>query len=95
MAAVAGAEPRLTKIDVGLFVPGAPMASDVGVEITRRPDDYEEMKKQLFAAGYRGERVVVLACSTIPSIHAMSQVATDVLRRIGMNIDMQLLEWGA
>ncbi len=39
--------------------------------------------------------MVVLACSTIPSIHAMSQVATDVLRRIGMNIDMQLLEWGS
>jgi peptide/nickel transport system substrate-binding protein len=42
--------------------------------------------------------VVVLACSTIPSIHAIvaSQVATDVLRRIGMNIDMQLArarEW--
>ena len=95
MAAVAGAEPRLAKIDVGLFVPGTPMASDVGVEITRRPDDYEEMKKELFAAGYRGERIVVLACSTIPSIYAMSQVATDVLRRIGMNIDMQLLEWGS
>src|ERR1700746_922913 len=95
MAAVAGAEPRLTTIDVGLFVPGTPMASDVGVEITRRPDDYEEMKKELFAAGCRGERIVVLACSTIPSIYAMSQVATDVLRRIGMNIDMQLLEWGS
>ena len=91
MAAVAGAEPRLAKIDVGLFVPGTTMASDVGVEITRRPDDYEEIKKELFAAGYRSERIVVLACSTIPSIYAMSQVATDVLRRIGMNIDMQLL----
>ena len=41
MAAIAGAEPRLAKIDVGLFAPGTPMASDVGVEITRRPDDYE------------------------------------------------------
>jgi peptide/nickel transport system substrate-binding protein len=95
MAAVAGAEPGLAKIDVGLFVPGTPMASDVGVEITRRPDDYEGMKRELFAAGYQGERVVVLACSTIPSIYAMSQVATDVLQRIGMNIDMQLLEWGS
>ena len=54
---VAGAEPRLTKIDVGLFVPGTPMASDVGVEITRQPDNYEQTKKELFAAGYRGERV--------------------------------------
>jgi peptide/nickel transport system substrate-binding protein len=95
MAAVAGAEPGLAKIDVGLFVPGTPMASDVGVEITRRPDDYEGIKRELFAAGYQGERVVVLACSTIPSIYAMSQVATDVLQRIGMNIDMQLLEWGS
>jgi peptide/nickel transport system substrate-binding protein len=95
MAAVAGAEPSLARIDVGLFAPGTPMASDVGVEITRRPDDYEKMKQELIDAGYRGERVVVLACSTIPSIHAMSQVATDVLRRIGMNIDMQLLEWGS
>jgi peptide/nickel transport system substrate-binding protein len=95
MAAIAGAEPSLAQIDVGLFTPGTPMASDVGVEITRRPDDYESMKKELVAAGYRGERVVVLACSTIPSIYAMAQVATDVLQRIGMNIDMQLLEWGS
>jgi peptide/nickel transport system substrate-binding protein len=41
MAAAAGAEPSLAKIDVGLFAPGTPMASDVGVEITRQPDDYE------------------------------------------------------
>jgi peptide/nickel transport system substrate-binding protein len=95
MAAIAGAEPRLAKIDVGLFAPGTAMASDVGVEITRRPDDYEKMKEDLVAAGYRGERVVVLGCSTIPSIYAMTQVATDALQRIGMNIDLQLLEWGS
>jgi peptide/nickel transport system substrate-binding protein len=39
--------------------------------------------------------LVVLACSTIPSINAMSLVATDALQRIGMNIDMQLLEWSS
>src|SRR5439155_26068732 len=83
MVAIAGAEPRLGKIDVGLFAPGTPMASDVGIEITRRPDDYERMKEELVAAGYRKERVVVLGCSTIPSIYAMSQIATDVLQRIG------------
>jgi peptide/nickel transport system substrate-binding protein len=93
MAAVAGAEPDLAKIDVGLFAPGTTMASDVGVEITRRSDDYERMKTELVAAGYRGEKVVILACSTIPSIHAMSLVATDLLQRIGMSVDVQFLEW--
>jgi peptide/nickel transport system substrate-binding protein len=95
MAAVAGAEPGLTRTDVGLFTPGTPMASDVGVEITRRPDDFDRMKRELSEAGYQGERVVVLACSTIPSIYAESQVVSDVLRRLGMNLDVHLLEWSS
>ena len=52
-------------------------------------------KKDLSAAGYKGERVVVLAASTIPTIFAEAQVATDVLQRIGMNIDLRTLEWGS
>jgi peptide/nickel transport system substrate-binding protein len=95
MTAVAGAEPSLIKTDVGLFVPGTPMASTVGVEITRGPKDLDKIKKDLAGAGYKGERVVVLAASTIPTIFAEAQVATDVLQRIGMNIDLQVMEWGS
>jgi peptide/nickel transport system substrate-binding protein len=95
ITAAAGAVPSLIKTDVGLFVPGTAMASDVGVEITRGPKDIDSIKKNLASAGYQGERVVVLAASTIPSIFAEAQVATDVLRRIGMNIDLQVLEWGS
>jgi peptide/nickel transport system substrate-binding protein len=95
MTAVAGAEPSLIKTDVGLFVPGTPMASTVGVEITRGPKDLDKIKKDLANAGYKGERVVVLAASTIPTIYAEAQVATDVLQHIGMNIDLQTMEWGS
>jgi peptide/nickel transport system substrate-binding protein len=95
ITAAAGAVPSLIKTDVGLFVPGTAMASDVGVEITRGPKDIDSIKKNLASAGYQGERVVVLAASTIPSIFAEAQVATDVLQRIGMNIDLQVLEWGS
>jgi peptide/nickel transport system substrate-binding protein len=95
MTAVAGAEPSLIKTDVGLFVPGSPMASTAGVEITRGPKDLGKIKKELAEARYKGERVVVLAASTIPTIFAEAQVATDVLQRIGMNIDLQVMEWGS
>jgi peptide/nickel transport system substrate-binding protein len=95
MTAVGGAEPSLIRTDVGLFVPGTSMASDVGVEITRGPKDLGKIAKDLAGAGYQGERVVILAASTIPSIFAEAQVATDVLQRIGMNIEMQILEWGS
>src|SRR6202007_2486611 len=50
MTAVAGADPRLIKTDVGLFVPGTPMASTVGVEITRGPKDLDKLKKDLASA---------------------------------------------
>jgi len=95
ITAFAGAEPSIMKTDVGLFVPGTPLASDVGVEITRGTKDLGKIKQELAAAGYNGEKIVVLAATTIPSIWAEASVATDVLKQIGMNIDLQALEWGA
>jgi peptide/nickel transport system substrate-binding protein len=95
ITAFAGAVPSLIKTDVGLFVPGTPLANDVGVEITRGPKDYGKIKQELAAAGYNGEKIVVLAATTIPSIWAEASVASDVLQKIGMNVDLQALEWGA
>ncbi|MEI7714372.1 MAG: ABC transporter substrate-binding protein, partial [Rhodospirillales bacterium] len=92
MESYAGAEPSLIKTDVGIFVPGTPLASTIGVEQTRGPKDYAKLKKDLAAAGYNGEKIVVLAATTLPNIWAEAQVATDVLRRIGFNVDMQTLE---
>ncbi len=94
MEAVAGAEPSLIKTDVGVFVPGTPMASTVGVEVTRGPKDYNKLKQDLAAAGYKGEKVVILAATTIPTIWAEAQVASDTLKKIGMEVDLQALEWG-
>ncbi|HVC60459.1 MAG TPA: ABC transporter substrate-binding protein [Acetobacteraceae bacterium] len=94
MEAVAGADPSLIKTDVGIFVPGTPMASTVGVEITRGPKNYAKLKQDLVAAGYRGEKVVILAASTYPTIWAEAQVASDTLKKIGMNTDFQPLDWG-
>ena len=36
----------------------------------------------------------MLAATTIPSIWAEAHVATDVLKKIGFNVDFQALEWG-
>jgi peptide/nickel transport system substrate-binding protein len=92
--AMAGSTPDLIKTDVGLFVPGTPMASTVGVEITRGEKDVGKLKKALAAAGYKGEKVVILAATTIPTIWAAAQVSADLLKQIGMNVDFQTLDWG-
>lgn len=94
MEAVSGADASLYNDKVGLFTPGMPMANDAGVEALTRRTDFAKVKQELAAAGYKGEKIVLMGPSTIPSLHAQSQVVDDLLRRMGFNIDYQSLEWG-
>jgi peptide/nickel transport system substrate-binding protein len=93
MQAVAGAEPELIRTGIGLFVPGTALASDVGLD-TMGTKDPEKLKAALAAAGYRGERVVLLGASDFPVINALALVGGDLLKRIGFNLDYQSLDWG-
>ncbi|MBO0711280.1 MAG: ABC transporter substrate-binding protein [Acetobacteraceae bacterium] len=92
--AIAGGAPEFLRTDVGLFAPGTPMASTVGLDITRGKKSVEQTKAALTAAGYNSEKVVVLAPTTIPSIWGAAQLTQDLLQRVGMNVDFQALEWG-
>ena len=94
MQAVVGAAPELIKTGVGLFVPGTPMASTVGVDTMKGTKDLDALKKELIAAGYKGEKIVVLAASNFPIINAEAEVAGDLLKRLGFNVDYQALDWG-
>ena len=95
MEAVAGAVPELIKTDVGLFAPGTPFASSVGVDSMKGPGDPAGMKQALAAAGYKGEKVVILAASNFPIISAIAEVGADLLRRMGFDVDYQAMDWGS
>ncbi len=93
--AFAGADPSIIHNPCGLFSPGSPLASTEGTEaVGRLTGKYDQVKKDLAAAGYNGEKIVLLGPTSIPVLHAYSQVAADLLKRIGMNVDYQALEWG-
>jgi peptide/nickel transport system substrate-binding protein len=94
MQAVAGAEPELANVNVGLFTPGMPPASTAGVEALTARTDFDNVKRELYAAGYDGEKIVFMGPTTVFSTHAESEVAEDLLRRMGFNVDYQALEWG-
>ncbi|MBV8613673.1 MAG: ABC transporter substrate-binding protein, partial [Acetobacteraceae bacterium] len=48
----------------------------------------------LVAAGYRGETIVLMAPQDVPNQKAMSEIAADMMRRVGMNVDFQAVDWG-
>jgi len=94
MTAVAGDDAALWRADVGFFTPDTPMASDAGTEVMSGPRDLEKARQALAAAGYKGEKVVLLGASNIEAINAMSMVVQDTLTRIGMNVDYVSTDWG-
>jgi peptide/nickel transport system substrate-binding protein len=94
MTAVIGTDRSLWREGVGFFPPGTPMASDVGMEALTAPRDYEKVKRDLAAAGYKGEKVVLIAASDFPSLNALAQVGHDMLQKSGMNVDYVSTDWG-
>ena len=93
MTAVVGDDASLWH-DTGIFTPGTPMANDTGMSVMQGPVDYDRAKRDLVAAGYRGETVTMLAGTDIPSVNAMSEVAADMYRRMGFELDYQAMDWG-
>jgi peptide/nickel transport system substrate-binding protein len=69
------------------------MASDAGMENLTRPRNLDAVKKELEAAGYKGERVALLGPMDIPSTKAMAEVTEDMLKKIGINVDFQAVDW--
>ncbi len=94
MEAVAGAEPSMIRVPAGMFIPGSPFANDEGFDKVKTWGDVDKAKKAIEASGYKGERIVVLSATSIPSIWAEAQVANDRLKRMGLNIDVVAVEWG-
>jgi len=91
MTVVGGPDHTLWHDRVGLFAPSSPLANEAGGEVMSGSRDYEKVKRDLAAAGYRGEKIVMPA-STVGYIAILSQVGVDQLRQAGMDVEMQTMD---
>jgi len=94
MTAVAGNDHSLWKVPCGFFPIGGPMASEAGMAALTTPRDRARVKRELEAAGYKGEKVVLLGAADFVIIKPLADVTADLLRRLGMNVDYQAIDWG-
>jgi len=94
MTAVAGIDRAFWHDGIGLFPAGTPFANDAGIEVLRGPRDYPAVRQALARAGYNGETIVVLAPTELGAIRALSLAGVDQLRRAGMSVDLQEMEFG-
>lgn len=95
MQAIVGDDSASYHVPTGFFCPDTPMATEVGLDPLRKPRDDEAVKRDVLAAGYKGEKVVLLVPTDYVTIKALGDVAADMLRRIGINVDYIATDWGS
>jgi peptide/nickel transport system substrate-binding protein len=87
-------DPKYWEVCASFFTCGTPMASKTGSEALAGKRDYEAAKKLIAEAGYKGEKIILLDAVDQPLIHAEALVATDELKKLGLNVEVVASDWG-
>ena len=95
MDVTAGGDAELTRTCYSMFPCKLPMVNEAGTELMKPPRDLARSQARLKQAGYAGEKVVILSASDIEQIRVYGDVTADLLRRLGMNVDLQSMDWGS
>lgn len=77
-----------------LFPCNTPYESEDGAALLKGKHDSATVKQALAAAGYNGERVVILNPTDFPTIGPLGQVTYAALKKAGMNVELAESDWG-
>jgi peptide/nickel transport system substrate-binding protein len=94
MTAMMGSDKSLWEVPVGFFPPISPLASNAGMSALTSKRDPKAAEKALKAAGYKGEKIVLMVATDYPILKAIGDVSADMLKRAGFNVDYQSTDWG-
>lgn len=92
LRAAVGNDPKMFTVCASMYPCGTPLSSDVGSEPLLK-QDFEKAKQLLKEAGYKGERIVVLHATDDYVINAQTLVTAQNLRKAGVNVEMQAMDW--
>ena len=93
LRAVAGDDPAGWGVCEGVFTCDTALANEAGGEVLKT-HNVERARAALREAGYNNEKVVLIAPGDYPQINALSMMTADVLRRLGMNLELIAADWG-
>ena len=69
------------------------LETEAGADLLKKPD-LEKAKQLMLESGYKGEKIVVMTPSDRPNYNAAGLTTAAMLRRIGVNVDLQAMDWG-
>ena len=94
MIALMGDDREAYRAPVGYFIPGSESANDAGMQAVRTRLPLPEIKKLIAESGYKNEKLVVMHPTDQPFYDAITSVYVSQLRKAGLNLDEQSMDWG-
>jgi peptide/nickel transport system substrate-binding protein len=94
MTLISGGNPQFWRSCYAMFPAGQPMVRDLGESIMGGPKDLDRLRRAVRESGYAGERVVILNPGDFPLLNPHGEVTADLLRKLGLNVDLQTMDWG-
>lgn len=85
-------DPSLYKVCAAYFICGTPNATEIGTEPLKAVDKKMAMKL-LKESGYKGEKIILMQPTDIPVLNNASLVTAQLLRDIGMDVEVQAMDW--
>lgn len=92
MSAVTADDAAAWKYCKAVLPCGTPDGREIGKDMM--PADLNAARAAIKAAGYGGERVVIISPSDFPTIGPFGDVTYDLLRKLGMNVELVQADWG-
>lgn len=91
--AIAGGT-KLGRQCFSFYTCGTPLSSEPPGMPLKGPHDLQQARRLIREAGYRDQRIVIISASDQPQIHSQALITYDLLRKLGMNVELQVSDWG-
>ncbi|MBS0639648.1 MAG: ABC transporter substrate-binding protein [Acetobacteraceae bacterium] len=92
MSAITGNDHTAYRACLSMLPCGTKFARETGGPLMQ--GNIDKARAMLAAAGYKGEKVVVISPSDFPTIGPLGEVTHDILTKIGMNVEFVSTDWG-
>jgi peptide/nickel transport system substrate-binding protein len=92
---VTGNDPETFRACHSMWPCGTPYESRTGAAPLEGPRNLDRVRAMIRDAGYAGQKVVVINPTDFPTIGPFGHVTADLLRRLGMNVELVETDWGS
>jgi peptide/nickel transport system substrate-binding protein len=94
MRAIVAGDDALWKPLPSFFTPGTPLYTEEGGAVLKGQHSLDAAKRLLSESSYSGQPVTCLVAQDVSFHKAWGEVAGDLLKRLGMNVDYAAVDWG-